>query len=151
MKLLGIIPLLFGVAAEAQQVNPCFESEGIPYQTTAAVIAEPWGANTRTFADGDIRIAIMDTWEPALAAYYLMVLFWTGGEQGYRDCRLISQAELGFVSMMLTGMSADYDAARGLVLNVPTSFHNPATGNNEVGRLEVVINQQTAEVTAARR
>jgi len=150
MKILGLIPLLFGVAAEAQQVRPCFEGQNIPYQASAAAIAEPWEANTRSFADGDIRIAVMDTYEPALGAYYLMVMFW-GSDAGFRTCNLVSNAELGFVSMTLEGMTSDYDAARGLVLSVPTSFHNPATGSNENGTLEVVINRQTAEVSAVRR
>jgi len=149
VKILGLLPLLFGFAAEAQQVRPCFEGQNIPYQVSAAVVAEPWEANTRSFADGDIRIVVMDTYEPALGAYYLMVLFW--GNEDFRECRLVSHAEVGFVGMTLDGMTSAYDATRGLVLRVPTDFYNPAEGMKESGSLEVVINRQTAEVSAARR
>ncbi|NOR63209.1 MAG: hypothetical protein GQ535_12045 [Rhodobacteraceae bacterium] len=151
MKIFGLIPLFLGVAAEAQQVQPCFEGQNIPYQVSAAAIAEPWEANTRSFADGDIRITVMDTWEPALGAYYLMVMFWAGADADIRNCSLVSNAELGFVSMTLEGLVSKYDPAKGLVLSVPTSFHNPAEGTNENGMLEVVVNRQKAEVTATRR
>ena len=149
VRILGLLPLLFGVAAEAQQVRPCFEGQNIPYQVSAAAVAEPWEANTRSFADGDIRITVMDTFEPALGAFHLMVLFW--GNEDFRECRLVSHAELGFVRMTLDGMTSTYDAKRGLVLSLPTEFFNPAEGVKESGSLEVVINRQTAEVSAARR
>ncbi len=154
MRILKLLPLVLALAgpAVAQQVRPCGKGGAFQYESTAMAIAEPWEANTRSFAGGDIRIAVMDTGEPALAAYYLMVLFWSGAdsEADIRYCSLISNGALGFVSMTLDGMSARYDPARGLVVSVPTTFYNPSDDELEEGLLEVVLNRKTREVTATR-
>ncbi len=148
---LSLILLLSGPLV-AQQVRPCGNGGDFPFETTAMAIAEPWEANSRSFADGDIRIAVMDTWEPALGAYYLMVLFWSGAdtEADIRYCSLVSNGSLGFVSMTLDGLTSRYDPAQGLVLSVPTTFYNPSDDELEEGVLEVVLNRKTREVTAIR-
>ena len=151
-KFVALALVLSGPLA-AQQVQPCGNGGDFPFETTAMAIAEPWDANTRSFADGDIRIAVMDTWEPALGAYYLMVLYWSGAdtEANIRYCSLVSNGELGFVDMTLVGLESRYDPAQGLVLRVPTTFYNPAEDELEEGVLEVVLNRKILEVTATRR
>jgi hypothetical protein len=154
MRMFKFLTLATVLAAPvaAQQVQPCGNGGDFPFETTAMAIAEPWEANTRSFADGDIRIAVMDTWEPALGAYYLMVLFWSGAdtEADIRYCSLVSNGSLGFVSMTLDGLTSRYDPALGLVLSVPTTFYNPSDDELEEGVLEVVLNRKTLEVSATR-
>ncbi len=151
MKYPILILSLLGVAANAQQVQPCFEKDSIPYRASALAIAEPWEENTRSFADGQVRIAVMDTGEPAFGAYYLMVMYGSGNESELRACDLVSQGELGFVGMTLNGMEAGYKAGLGLVLQVPTSFYNPVEDEFEEGVVEVLIDRAANQVTANRR
>jgi len=154
MRILKLLPLALALAGPvaAQQVRPCGNGGDFPYETTAMAIAEPWEANTRSFAGGDIRVAVMDTWEPALGAYYLMVLFWSGGgsEPDIRYCNVVSNGSLGFVSMTLEGLKTSYDPAQGLLLSVPTTFYNPADNELEEGVLEVLIDRKNLKVTATR-
>ena len=140
--------VVFGSTAYAQRVQPCFDGARIPYRATAEAVAEPWEENTRSFADGKVRIAVMDTGEPAYGAYYLMIMYWAGGEM--RTCELVSQGDVGFVGMTLNGMEASYKAGLGLVLKVPTSFYNPVEDAFEDGAIEVLIDRAANSVTAIR-
>ena len=150
-NILIFVVAVLASAASAQQVQPCFDGARIPYRSSAEAIAEPWEANTRSFADGQVRIAVMDTGEPAYGAYYLMVMYWAGGEGDLRTCELVSQGELGFVGMALNGMEASYKAGLGLVLKVPTTFYNPVQDEFEEGFVEVIVDRTANQVTAARR
>jgi len=142
----------FASPLAAQQVRPCGDGGDFAYETTAMAIAEPWEANMRSFANGDIRITIMDIWEPALGAYYLMVLNWPAGDIAAerRECSLVSNGELGFVGMTLEGLKSRYDPARGLVLDLPTSFYNPVEDDLEEGVLQVVIDRKNQVISANR-
>ena len=152
MKILLILAsLLWGSAAFAQRVQPCFDGDRIPYRASAEAVAEPWEENTRSFAEGKVRIAVMDTGEPAYGAYYLMVMYWPGGDGALRICDLVSQGEVGFVGMTLNGMEAGHKAGLGLVLKVPTSFYNPVEDEFEEGVIEVLVDRAANQVTAARR
>ena len=146
-----LMAMLLASMASAQRVQPCFDGARIPYRATAEAIAEPWAENTRSFADGKVRIAVMDTGEPAYGAYYLMVMYWAGGENEVRTCDLVSQGELGFVGMTLNGMEASYKAGLGLVFKVPTTFYNAVEDEFEEGFVEVVVDRAANIVTAARR
>ncbi len=145
-----LVATLLTSTASAQRVQPCFDGARIPYRATAEAIAEPWEENTRSFADGKVRIAVMDTWEPAYGAYYLMVMYWAGGESELRTCDLVSQGEVGFVGMTLEGMEASYKAGLGLVLKVPTTFYNPVEDEFEEGFIEVLIDRAANHVKAVR-
>ncbi len=154
-RLFKFLALALGLSAPlaAQQVQPCGRGGDFRFETTAMAIAEPWAANTRSFAGGDIRIAVMDTGEPALAAYYLLVMFWPGGGAGgdIRTCGLVSGGALGFVEITLEGLESRYDPARGLVLEVPATFYNPARDAFEDGVIEVLIDRAANRITASRR
>ncbi|WP_341368285.1 hypothetical protein [Yoonia sp. BS5-3] len=54
--------------AAAQEAIPC------DWQASAQHLVEPWEENSRTFANGDVRVAALDTIEPAAGFAYLMVL-----------------------------------------------------------------------------
>ena len=145
-----LLATLLASTAFAQQVQPCFDGARIPYRASAEAIAEPWAKNTRSFADGKVRIAVMDTGEPAYGAYYLMVMYWAGGDGALRTCELISQGEVGFVGITLEGMEATYKAELGLVLKVPTTFYNSVNDEFEEGAIEVLIDRAANRVEASR-
>jgi hypothetical protein len=112
-------------------------------------IAEPWAENTRTFANGAVRIAVLDTLEPAAAAFHLLVLSPPYDEIGDRQCRLVSCAHgMGYASLTLEGMDAGYDPTRGLTLEMPITQFNPNTGGFDAGSLLVTLDQATGEITA---
>jgi hypothetical protein len=137
---------LWSAPVSAQMVTDC-ES----YVTSAQMVAEPWETNTATYAKGAIRVAVMDTVEPAAGAFHLMILAPSDDELGFRACHLVSETSgIGFGGMTLQGAKAAYDPAKGLTLRLPTSFWLPDTDSYVDGILAVTINQATGVVSAAR-
>ncbi len=136
----------------AQVVTDCADA---PWIASPANIVEPWAEQARTYANGAIRIAHLDTGgEPACCPSHLLVLSPSGsGVDGpeFRACRVVSGAEgLGFYDLDIVGTTARYDPARGLLLSVPVAHWTEAV---ELGRppiwerLELGINQATGAVT----
>ncbi len=153
MRMLKYLPLalvLSGPVA-AQQVQPCESNGTFPYETTALAIAEPWEDNTRIFAEGQVRITIMDTYEPALGALYLMVIFEPMGQAAdFRTCVLVSNGFAGFPNMTLEGLNVREIEGQGMRFHVPTTFYNPTDDEVEYGYLEVMVDRLALSVTAAR-
>lgn len=133
-----------GSAASAQHAAPC------DWHADARGIVEPWEDHIRSFANGAVRVALIDTVEPAAGALHLLVLTppYTAG-MGERHCWVVGWDQgIGFVSLDFAGMVPGYDPARGLSLVLPARFYDPALEFSNIGLLEVVINQATGEVTA---
>jgi hypothetical protein len=128
-------------------VAPC--GTGAPDR--AWMIAEPWDANTMTFANGAIRVAVLDAVEPGAAAFHLMVLSPPYDELGIRQCRILSYEApgLGFGFLSLERAEASYDPASGLTVVMDMGRFNPDTGLNDAWALSVTINQATGLVTGA--
>ncbi|CAN0606350.1 unnamed protein product, partial [Ectocarpus sp. 12 AP-2014] len=77
----------------AQSVGDC------DWRASAQALVEPWDApeNTRTFANGDVRLAIIDTIEPAAGAFHLIILSPPYDEVGGRQCQVVStNSSVGF-------------------------------------------------------
>ena len=106
-KVLSILALLSS-GAQAQDVTPCRYEGDSAYLSSIAVVAEPWAENTRLFADGAVRLVVLDTEEPAFAAYHLAVLIWGEDEIGIiaRRCVLVSLGQVGFFDVTLNGMDS---------------------------------------------
>lgn len=139
------------LSATALQVAAAEVHDCSGYETRADAIPEPWESHTRTFANGAVRIAVLDTIEPAAAAFHLLVLSPPFDEVGGRQCRVVSfdaGASLGYSSLSLKGLVAGYDPALGLTIEVPVTVFNPVSGLFDPGSLFVTINQSTGEVTA---
>jgi len=139
--------LTLPLAAQAQSISDC-DWVGNP-----ANIAEPWEVNSRTFANGAIRVALLDTGgEPVCCSAHLLILAPSGGQDApvYRQCLVASaQPGSGFYSMDVPGISASYDPAKGLLLSVPlTHWHQGVeTGAPPIAeRMEIRINQATGAV-----
>ena len=56
-----LLVLASAAHASAQSVEDC------DWRASAQALIEPWEDNTRTFANGDVRLAVTDTIEPAAA------------------------------------------------------------------------------------
>ncbi|MDO5620046.1 MAG: hypothetical protein Q4G24_01100 [Paracoccus sp. (in: a-proteobacteria)] len=127
MKWLAILAALTGPAA-AQSVGPCGE------WAAAENIAEPWEDNTDTFANGAVRVALLDVGEPALAAEHLLILSPPFDLRQMRRCRVVSAVVApeggwpsGFFRMDFAGRKASYDPATGLKLVIPVALPEDST------------------------
>lgn len=141
MRALALLPLLLAAPALAQEVGPCDS------RASAAHLMEPWEETTRTFAGGRTRIAVLDTIEPALGAFHLLVISPPFDEVGGRQCRVVSyQGTMGFAGMRLDRMDASYNPATGLALAVPVQVPD-ANGLPADATLHVLLNQGTGAIT----
>lgn len=125
-------------------ITPCGDA------TRVDTIAEPWEDNTATYAEGQIRVALLDMVEPAGGALKLVVISPPRDELGLRQCRVIGLDNgLGFYDMDFAAHRADYDPARGLTITLPAR-HYPLDGDFEGDEgwfdLSVTVNQQTGEI-----
>ena len=128
----------------AQSVTDCDQ------RARADSIVEPWSDNSRTFANGAVRVALLDSIEPASGAFHLLVLSPPFDQMGARQCKLVSlDGALGFAGLDFTAMRASYDPARGLTLRMPGQAFSPADGVAHPIRLSVTINQATGKISAS--
>jgi len=137
--------LLLAQPAGAQAIHGC------DWVASPANLVEPWEANTRTFANGAIRLALLDTEEPVCCFAHLLILSPSGEVEGpgYRACHVLSDGPpgMGFSALDLGAVTASYDPARGLRLDIPVWRYNDGMGRGRPGRVAVRINQATGAVT----
>ena len=107
LSALALLALALPVAA--QTVEEC------DWRAAAQALIEPWEENTRTFANGDVRLALTDVIEPAAGAFHLVILSPPFDELGGRQCRVVSAVgSTGFAGLTLVGMTSAYDPSIGL-------------------------------------
>lgn len=136
----GFLTLCAG-AATAQVAAPC------DWQARADAIVEPWEENSATFSDGAVRVALLDTIEPAAAAAYLLILHPPYDEVGGRRCTVVSLDEgLGYAAMMFEELTAEYDPARGLMFQIPATIYLPEQSFQNAALLTITVNQATGDV-----
>lgn len=131
--------------AGAGRVMPCGDADRVD------TIAEPWEDNSTTYAQGRVRIALLDSVEPVGGAFKLLVLSPPHDELGLRQCRVIGAGnEIGFYDMDFASHQTSYDPARGLTVTLPAR-HYPVNGDYDGDegwfQLAVTINQQTGQIT----
>ncbi|MEM6727428.1 MAG: hypothetical protein AAF618_02900 [Pseudomonadota bacterium] len=132
----------FALPAAAQEVADC------DWRARADAIVEPWDQNSRRFANGDVRVALMDVIEPAAGALHILVLSPPFDELGGRQCKVISwQGTLGFSGARFGDMLASYNPARGLTLGMDVQIPTPE-GGFAPRYLELTINQATGFIDA---
>lgn len=118
-------------------------------------IVEPWDKHTRTFANGKIRIAHVDTGgEPVCCSSYLAILAPTNPEEEEltgRQCALLTDSDqtLGFSWIDFPAITASYDPGLGLLLSVPVERYdvNSNNGSTLPGIVNIRINQATGSIT----
>ncbi|SDF71012.1 hypothetical protein SAMN04488117_106224 [Celeribacter baekdonensis] len=135
---IATLPLM----AQAQEATPC------DWRASAASVVEPWDENARTFANGAVRLALLDTIEPAAAAFHVLVLSPPFDEVGGRQCRIISAdaAGSGFEAIDFAALEADYEPSTGLLFMMPARLYDPEDGPVKMGRLSFALNQATGEI-----
>jgi hypothetical protein len=143
ISILGVLlALLTGInATQAQVISDC------DWQASAWNLVEPWEENTRTFSNGAVRLAVLDTIEPAAGAMYLMILLPPNGPLGDRQCKLLSWADgIGFAGLYFNDLKAGYDPARGLLFEVPVQIYDPETSFSNSARVFLELNQATGAI-----
>jgi hypothetical protein len=129
--------------ALAQVVEDC------DWRASLAAIPEPWESATRTFANGDVRLTVTDTVEPAAGAFHLVVQSPPLNELGERQCKVVSAGSgMGFAFLTLEEMEPGYDPATGLRFVMTISRPNPQADAFFDGTLSVTLNQATGAITA---
>ncbi|WP_238366813.1 hypothetical protein [Mesobacterium pallidum] len=131
------------VLAQAQEVQPC------DWQASAWNLAEPWEENIRTFANGAVRLALLDTIEPAAAAFHLLILSPPYAELGDRQCRTIGYQGAGFSGADFAALTAGYDPAVGLIFTLPVQVYDADTAGFVGRALRVTLNQATGAIGTA--
>lgn len=129
----------------AQTVEDC------DWRASLHALVEPWDApqNTRTFANGDVRLAITDVIEPAAGAFHLVILSPPYDELGGRQCQVVSASgSVGFSGLTLEAMISDYDSAIGLIFAMQAGAYDPKFGATLPMTLRVTLNQATGEIQA---
>ncbi len=128
--------------AAAQTAFPC------DWQARADAIVEPWEENTATFANGAVRVALLDTIEPAAASAYLLIIHPPYDELGGRTCSVVGLDDgLGYAAIFFSELEADYDPATGLILQVPAVIYLPEQSFQNSAYLKIAVNQSTGDVT----
>ena len=81
-------------------------------------IIEPWEASARTFYQGRVRVASLDTGgEPACCSAHLLVIFYANDDPESFVCRLVSaRGATGFAAIDFKSLKSSYDPSRGLLL-----------------------------------
>lgn len=144
MKYLITALCLLAMPVTAQHVAEC------DWQSGARNIAEPWGDNTETFGNDDVRLALLDTIEPAAAAFHLLVLSPPYTEVGDRQCRVISFSEgYGFFGIYFAQLKASYDPKTGLTFKLPIRVYSQSDHGSDPAMLTVTLNQSTGDITAS--
>jgi hypothetical protein len=143
LSILGVLmALLTGIhAAQAQAVSDC------DWQSSAWNLVEPWEENTRTFSNGAVRLAVLDTIEPAAGAMHLLILSPPYGELGDRQCKVLSWGEgLGFAGLYFNDLKAGYDPTRGLLFEIPVQIYDPETSFSNSALVSLELNQATGAI-----
>ena len=139
---LGAVACAVTTSATAQSVSLC------DWQASAQALVEPWDGNTRVFANGDVRLAAIDTVEPATSAAFLLVLSPPRSELGERQCRVVGFSDqLGFAAVYFDRLTADYDPATGLQFTVPVQIVTADGSFSNGGLLGLTLNQSTGAMT----
>lgn len=130
------VPLLLASSANAAEVGPCNDLDRISNLV----------GQTKSFAEGKIRIAHVDTdGEPVCCSAHLLV-FIPSPDIG-SQCFAVSQkaakgaaAALGFNSIDFGRIKGAYDPQRGLLLTVPYALYDNETGGRgQMGSASVRI------------
>lgn len=134
--------LLSSAALSAQSLEPC------DWRAGADGIPEPWADHTRTFANGEVRVVLIDRIEPAAGAFYLLILHPPRMELGERRCTLVGfERGVGYAGLFFEDLAAEYDPAQGLTLSVPGRLYLPEEEFSNALIVHATINQATGAVS----
>lgn len=135
----------FAAPAAAQDVQQC------DWIARADAIVEPWEEHSRTFANGEVRIALLDVIEPAAGAFHLLVLSPPYAELGERQCVTLGMSNnIGFAHVAFSTLQAAYDPTTGLTFEIDVAVMD-ANGAPVPRHLSFSLNQSTGAIAAGLR
>lgn len=133
---------LMALPVAAQEVRDC---DGL---ASVDAIGEPWRNHTRTFSGNHVRLVVIDTLEPAAAAFQLVIMSPPRNALGMRQCKMVgSSGTLGFGAMSLNEITSDYDSTKGLSWGIPVRVYDANTGGFTDKILSVTLNQSNGAIT----
>jgi len=142
--ILALSALMAAGQAAAQTAVAC------DWRARASALAEPWSENTATFANGKVRLALLDTGEPVSGAYHILILSPPYGELGDRQCRALSLGkEIGFAGLDFSTLESAYDPATGLIFTMDAKRYDG--GAFLPARLRFTLNQATGQIRGTLR
>ncbi len=115
------------------------------------VIAEPWEKHTRTFNEGEVRVVLGDSVEPACCYLHVIVLLPDPDDElGGRKCVVINQGStMGFSKVDWDALKASHDPATGLTITFPYANYdaeNASAGPTKAATVRIDLS--TGDVTA---
>ncbi|WP_371225494.1 hypothetical protein [Roseovarius sp. 2305UL8-3] len=133
--------LMLASPVAAQQAVPC------DWAARADGIVEPWEDHTATFANGEVRLALLDTIEPAAGAFRILILSPPYDELGGRQCATLGlSGQTGFSGADFSSLVAHYDAQVGLVFQMNVTRFDGVEFAPEI--LVFTLNQATGDIAA---
>ena len=139
---------LSAFSANAASVKDC----GDDFKANVQNLAEPWEKNTRTFLNGSVRIAVVDTGgEPVCCSMHLLVLAEAPEDPSgppSRICKIVSNTpEVGFMNINFAKIRSGFSPARGLDLLVPYELYIDGL-KSRPGLARINVNTRTGVVSA---
>lgn len=135
------------LASSAALAEPTLSACEGPARVDA--IIEPWEQNTRTFANGAIRIIGLDTAEPACCSYHMAIIAPAPQEENWpRQCLVLNDGGewTGFQYLDVATVESSYDPGKGLLLSVPVERYIDGVQSTKL-TVDIRINQATGDVT----
>lgn len=130
-------------AATAQEIAEC------DWRNAASAVLEPWEDFTRTFANGEVRIAVIDMVEPGVAPLHLLVLSPPYDELNIRQCKLVTfEGTRGFADLNFAALDAAYDPSVGLIFTMPVLYYDIDAADIRDTTLRFTLNQSTGQMGA---
>ncbi len=129
----------------AQTLSDCDD-----WRSSAFGIAEPWEANTKTFSEGSVRMAIMDVGEPVVGSFRLLILTPpTADNPDARQCQVLSlDPDLGFAGLSFDGVTNTTDPT-GLTVRIPAKRWIAETDTYADATLSVTLHATDGAIAAS--
>ena len=141
--ILTTVACFSALPAAATAVQDCTDIARAEY------LMEPWEETTRLFLNGKVRLAVLDTIEPAGAPFHLIVLSPPFNEIGDRQCKMISLQEgVGFAGVRFGDLTADYMPTKGFRFALPVGLYEVETGTTSFVPLLIDLNPTTGVLSA---
>ena len=135
MRYAWLLMIAFTSAASAAEVGPCNDLDRVSLLV----------GQTKSYADGKIRVAHVDTdGEPVCCSSHLLI-FIPGPDIGSQCFALSQQAAKnsgtarGFSNIEFARIKGTYDARRGLQLSVPYRLYGGDGGRGKPGSVNVRV------------
>lgn len=120
------------------------------FAASLQTLVEPWEKNIRSYYNGQVRVALVDTWgEPACCSTHLLIMIPNNDETEHsRICKVVGdKGANGYQAIAIDKIRTRYDAGRGLLIEYPYKrYIDGAKFQPGVGRVRVNLQKGTVKV-----